>query len=376
MPQFAFKTVATDGNARAGILVTPHGEVPTPAFMPVGTQGTVKTLTPDQVRQTGAGVVLANAYHLMIRPGVDVVAAAGGIQKWSGWNGPMLTDSGGYQLFSLAELARISDEGVKFRSHVDGKKLFMSPEEAIRVQNLIGADIIMPFDDCVGFPVERFRAEESVARTLLWAKRSKAAHRRDDQALFAIVQGSTYLDLRQRCAEELVALDFPGYAVGGVSVGEGTTLIREVVEATTEWLPTQMPRYLMGVGPPEDMLRAVAAGVDMFDCVVPTRNGRNGWAFTAGGILKVKNSPYARDTAPLEDGCDCYTCRNFTRSYLRHLFKAGEILGMTLVSLHNLRYFARVMEGAREAVIKGDFSRYMREALAGLEDHRDKGETG
>jgi queuine tRNA-ribosyltransferase len=363
---FDFKVEATCGAARAGMLTTPHGVVKTPTFMPVGTQGVVKCLCPDQVRETGAGVVLANAYHLMIRPGADVVAEAGGVQKWSGWNGAMLTDSGGYQLFSLAELAKISDRGVEFRSHVDGKALFVSPEDAIRIQNLIGADIIMPLDDCVGFPVERQRAEESVARTLVWAARSKSAQRVELQALFGIVQGSTYEDLRRESAAGLVDLDFAGYAIGGVSVGEGTALIREIVGLTAPLLPEAKPRYLMGVGPPEDLLESVAAGVDMFDCVVPTRNGRNGWAFTAGGTVKVKNSPHARSGAPLEEGCDCYTCRNFTRSYLRHLFKAGEVSGMALVSLHNLRFYARLMQGARSAIVEGRYDEYKKAALAAI----------
>ena len=363
-----FELVATDGAARAGVLKTPHGEVKTPTFMPVGTQGAVKCLSPEQVRSTGSGMVLANAYHLMIRPGAHVVAGAGGVQRWTGWNGPMLTDSGGYQLFSLAELASVSDEGVEFRSHVDGSRLFMSPEDAIRVQNALGADIIMPLDDCVGFPVERHRAEESVRRTSLWAERSKAAHAREDQALFGIVQGSTFHDLRRRSAEELIETGFPGYAVGGVSVGEGTTLIREIVEATAGLLPEDRPRYLMGVGPPEDLIISVAAGIDMFDCVVPTRNGRNGWAFTADGTVKVKNSPHARSTLPIEKGCDCFACRNFTRSYVRHLFNAREMLGMTLVSLHNLRFFARLMERARDAIMDGAFDSFAREALARLDD--------
>ncbi len=371
---FGFDIVATDGKARAGRIATPHGEVLTPTFMPVGTQGSIKCLSPKQVRSAGAGIVLANAYHLMIRPGAEVIAEAGGLGQWTGWEGVTLTDSGGYQLFSLAELAKVSDKGVKFRSHVDGAALFMSPEEAIRVQNLIGADIIMPLDDCVGFPVERYRAEESVRRTLVWARASMSAHGRDDQALFGIVQGSTYGDLRRKCAEGLVAQDFAGYAIGGVSVGEGTALIREVVETSLQWLPDEKPRYLMGVGPPGDILAGVAAGVDMFDCVMPTRNGRNGWAFTARGTVKVKNAVHARDSGPLEPGCDCYTCRNFSRSYIRHLFNVGEILGMTLVSLHNLRYFARLMQGAREAITAGRFWKYYSDCMAGLAEE-GKGEA-
>ena len=358
MPAIEFSVATTDARARTGRLKTPHGEVETPTFMPVGTQGTVKCLSPEQVRSTGAGIVLANAYHLMIRPGAQTIAQCGGLQEWSGWRGPMLTDSGGYQLFSLAELAEVSDEGVRFRSHVDGTNLFVSPEEAIKVQNLLGADIIMQLDDCVGFPVERYRAEESVRRTYAWARRCRDGHARDDQALFGIVQGSTYADLRRESALGLVDLDMPGYAVGGVSVGEGTALMREVVEATLELLPEGKPRYLMGVGLPSDVLDAVAAGADMFDCVVPTRNGRNGWAFTLEGLIKVKNSPYSRDRGPIEEGCDCYACRGFTRSYIRHLFKAGEILGLVLVSLHNLRFYGRLMEGAREAIRDGRLEAY------------------
>ncbi len=363
MADFRFENIASDGAARAGLLRTPHGDVPTPTFMAVGTQGTVKSLSPDQVRSTGTGIVLANAYHLMIRPGHDVVTAAGGLARWTGWKGPTLTDSGGYQLFSLADLAKVSDDGVRFRSHVDGSPLFLSPEDAIAVQNSLGADIIMPLDDCIGFPVERYRADQSVKRTLLWASRSWAAHKRADQALFGIVQGSTFLDLRRYCAEALVEIGFPGYAIGGVSVGEGTALIREVVGATTRWLPPDRPRYLMGVGPPEDIIESVAAGIDMFDCVVPTRNGRNGAAFTASGVLKVKNAACSRDSSPIEPGCDCYACANFSRSYIRHLFNAGEILAMTLVSIHNLQYFARLLDGARLAIIDGRFDAYRRETL-------------
>lgn len=367
MSALRFSIVSTDGRARRGSVMTPHGEVPTPAFMPVGTQGTVKCLTPEQVHSTGAAMVLANAYHLMVRPGAEVVAAGGGIQKWSGWNGPMLTDSGGFQLFSLAELVRITEKGVHFRSHVDGAALFMSPEEAVRVQNLIGADVIMPLDDCVGFPADRARAEESVRRTHEWAKRSKEAHKREDQALFGIVQGATYPELRRRSAEGLVQLDFPGYAIGGVSVGESRPLMREAVDVVTGYLPASRPRYLMGVGLPMDVLDAVASGVDMFDCVVPTRNGRNSWAFTFRGVVRVRNAKHARDAGPIEEGCDCYTCRNFSRSYVRHLFSSKEILGMTLVSLHNLRFYARLMEGAREAIGEGRFEQYRDNVAGGVE---------
>jgi len=353
-----FVVTSKDGKARSGVISTAHGEVKTPAFMPVGTQGTVKCLTAEQVRSTGIEMLLANAYHLMIRPGADVVSAAGGLQEWSGWRGPMLTDSGGYQLFSLADLAEVSDEGVRFRSHVDGARLFVSPEEAMGVQNLLGADIIMPLDDCVGFPAERYRAAESVRRTLLWARRSKESHARDDQALFGIVQGSTFPDLRRESALGLGDLDLPGYAIGGISVGEGTRLMRDMVEATVGHLPVEKPRYLMGVGLPVDILEAIGAGVDMFDCVIPTRNGRNGWAFTFSGLVRVKNSQYSGDTRPIEAECDCYTCRNFPRSYVRHLFNAGELSGMTLVSIHNLRFYAKLVEGARGAIAGGESKTY------------------
>ncbi len=361
MPAITFKVDSVSGSARAGLVVTPHGAVETPTFMPVGTQGTVKCLTPLQVREVGSGIVLANTYHLMLRPGAEIVANAGGLQKWSGWGGPMLTDSGGYQVFSLSELAEISDEGVRFRSHIDGKALFLSPEEAIKIQNQLGADIIMQLDDCVGYPAERYRVNESIRRTADWARRSIDAHSRKDQALFGIVQGSTYKDLRRESALGLADLDLPGYAIGGVSVGEGSALIREVVGATVELLPEEKPRYLMGVGPPVDVLDAVADGIDMFDCVVPTRNGRNGWAFTFKGLVKVKNSVHAAAEDPIEEDCDCYTCRGFSRSYIRHLFKAGEMLGMTLVSLHNLRFYARLMEKARDAIRAGEYEAYRRE---------------
>ena len=347
--------------ARCGRLATAHGVVETPAFMPVATQGAVKALSPDQLRAAGARMLLCNAYHLMLRPGAERVAALGGLHRFMGWPGPILTDSGGYQVFSLADLRDVEDAGVRFRSHVDGTEWFLTPERCVEVQHLLGADVIMPLDECVGYPVEKARAARAMERTLSWARRSLEAHARGGprgQALFGIVQGATFRDLRAECAERLVALGFPGYAIGGVSVGEGPTLLRETVALTAPLLPADRPRYLMGVGLPEDLMDAVAMGVDLFDCVIPTRNGRNGLAFTSAGRVKVRNASHAESDLPLDPACDCVACRTVSRGYLRHLFQAGEILALTLTSLHNVRYYQRLMEEARAAIRRGTFAAF------------------
>ncbi len=340
---FEFDVSATAGAARCGRLVTPHGVVQTPAFMPVGTAATVKGVTPAQLRTTHASIILANTYHLQLRPGAEVVAGFGGLHKFMGWDGPMLTDSGGYQVFSLARINKITDDGVEFQSHIDGARMKLNAESATEIQNKLGADIIMAFDQCPPLPCPPEELERAVERTISWAARCKRAHRRSDQALFGIVQGGLDLSLRRRCAEALVGLEFDGYAIGGLSVGESFAEMVGVLGPLAPELPADRPRYLMGVGMPRDILAAVQAGVDMFDCVLPTRNGRNAYAFTATGPLKMRNEKHRLDDRPLELDCDCETCQNFSRGYIRHLFNCGEMLGPTLTSIHNVRFFQRLM---------------------------------
>jgi len=352
---FSFRVIAEDPatGARAGELRTPHGVVRTPAFMPVGTQGTVKCVTPAQLRSAGVEMVLCNAYHLSLRPGDELVARAGGLHRFMGWDGPILTDSGGFQVFSLADLRRVSESGVVFRSHIDGREVFLTPERCMEIENNLGADVIMILDECPPYPTERAVARAAMERTLGWAARCRAAHGREDQALFGIVQGCTYEDLRRECADRMAGLDFAGYGIGGLSVGEGPGLMEEMVGVTVERLPRERPRYLMGVGRPEDIAGAVGQGVDMFDCVIPTRCGRNGLAFTSGGRVKVRNQAFREDSGPLDAECGCPTCRSFSRAYLRHLLVAGEVLGMTLMSLHNIWYYMRLMERLRAAICAG-----------------------
>ncbi len=325
--------------------------------MPVGTAGSVKGVTPPQLRMTGTQMILANTYHLQLRPTAEVVRDLGGLHRFMGWDGPILTDSGGYQVFSLAGINRIDDEGVEFRSHVDGAMLRLDASTAIDIQNKLGADVIMAFDECPPLPSRREALERAVNRTIRWAQLSKDAHRREDQALFGIVQGGLDLDLRARCAAELTAIGFDGYAVGGLSVGETHEEMAGILPVVTGTLPQDRPRYLMGVGTPRDLLAAVTAGVDMFDCVLPTRNGRNSQAFTAAGLLRMRNERHRLDDRPLEDGCDCEACGRFSRGYVRHLFLSGEMLGPTLTSIHNLRFFQRFMSRIRELISEGNLSR-------------------
>ena len=361
-----FSVAKTDNNssARLATLSTAHGDINTPVFMPVGTRGSVKGLTPEQVTETGAQIILANTYHMFLRPGVDAVEKIGGLHRLMAWNKPILTDSGGYQVFSLSSLNRIGDDGVEFASHIDGRRIYLDAKIATEVQNRLGADIIMCFDECTPFPCPQDKLEKAVERSIRWAGICKQTHSRADQLLFAIVQGGIDADLRTRCAKELVELDFPGYAIGGLSVGEGHTNMLRTVEITTACLPQDKPRYLMGVGMPSDIIAAVAAGVDMFDCVLPTRNGRNGFAFTAGGAVRLRNSCHSEDTAPLEEGCDCYCCRNFTRAAIRHFFNVGEMLGPTLVSIHNIRFFQRLMADIHSHIKAGSFSGWAKEQIA------------
>ncbi|MBX6378962.1 MAG: tRNA guanosine(34) transglycosylase Tgt, partial [Clostridia bacterium] len=343
-----------------GGMETPHGPVPTPAFMPVGTLATVKAMTPEEVAATGAAMILANTYHLHLRPGEDVVAAAGGIHRFTHWPGPILTDSGGFQVFSLARLRRIDDDGVDFRSHVDGSLHRLTPEGVVHIQEALGADIIMPLDECVAFPCDWDAAAAAVRRTSLWARRSVLAKRRPDQALFGIVQGAVDPDLRRRSAAELVELALPGYAVGGLSVGEPKDVMYAVLDLVLPLLPQDRPRYVMGLGAPDDILEAVWRGADLFDSVLPTRLGRNGLALTAGGRVALRNAAWKRDFRPIQEGCDCYACRHFTRAYVRHLLKAGEILGARLVTWHNLHFLQRWMEEIRRAIAEGTLAEHRR----------------
>lgn len=354
--------------ARLGLLHTPHGTVETPIFMPVGTQATVKTMTPEEVKEAGGRLILSNTYHLYLRPGHELVREAGGLQKFMHWDGPILTDSGGFQVFSLGPLRKVSEDGVTFRSHIDGSEHFFSPEKVMEVQMALGSDIAMAFDECAPYPCSREYALEALERTTRWARRCKAVHRREDQGVFGIVQGGTFPDLRERSARELVELDFPGYAIGGLSVGEPKELMYEMLDHTVPLLPEEKPRYLMGVGSPDCLVEGVIRGVDMFDCVLPTRIARNGTVLTHRGKLVVRNAEYARDFTPLDPDCDCYACRHYTRAYIRHLIKAGEVLGIRLTTIHNLHFVLRLMEEIREAIRQGKIMEYRGKFLKNYQD--------
>jgi queuine tRNA-ribosyltransferase len=352
-----FQLLATDGAARRGRLTTLHGVVDTPAFMPVGTRAAVKSLSPDDLRAAGAQIVLSNTFHLLVRPGPDLIRELGGLHRFMSWDGPILTDSGGFQVFSLARLRRMTEDGVEFRAPTDGSAHHLSPERAIEVQHALGADVIHPLDECLGYPATREDTERSLALTLRWARRSLATHRASGNAgaLFGIVQGGFHADLRARAVAETVALGFDGYAIGGMAVGEPKPLMRELTEMVAGALPVDRPRYLMGVGKPEDLVEAVARGVDMFDCVLPTRNARNGQAFTPDGPVTLKQARWARDPRPLQADCPCPACRQFSRAYLRHLFMVEELLVYRLLSLHNLHFFLGLMAAMRGAIAEGAF---------------------
>ena len=356
--------------ARYGILHTPHGDVEVPMFMPVGTLATVKTLSPEELHQMGAGVILSNTYHLSIRPGADIVEKAGGLHKFMNWDGPILTDSGGFQVFSLAENRKITEEGVTFKNHLNGDKLFFSPETSIKIQEQLGSDIAMSFDECIPWPADYKYAKASTERTLRWAKRGKDAHTREDQALFGIVQGGDYEDLRKMCAEELVKMDFPGYSIGGTSIGEPKDKFFEMVEYAVKYLPDNKPRYIMGVGSLDYLLGGIARGVDMFDCVLPTRMARHGALMTSTGRVNIHNEKYKEDFTPLDPNCDCYCCKNYTKAYLRHLHICDETFGKRLMSIHNTRFLIKIMEGAREAIKEDRFEEYMTATLAAFGDKR------
>ncbi|MGI6570657.1 MAG: tRNA guanosine(34) transglycosylase Tgt [Caldicoprobacterales bacterium] len=349
---FGFELIKEDPNskARLGRFHTPHGSIDTPVFMPVGTQATVKAVTPDNLEKIQAQIILANTYHLFIRPGHNLIREAGGLHKFMNWHRPILTDSGGFQVFSLADLRSIREEGITFRSHLDGSEQFLSPEKVMEIENALGADIIMALDECIPYPADYDYTRRSVERTTRWLKRCIQAHRRDDQALFGIIQGGMYADLRQKSAEEILSHDLPGYAIGGLSVGEPKSLMYEMLDCTVPLMPKNKPRYLMGVGSPDCLLEGVLRGIDMFDCVLPTRIARNGTVLTSHGKVVVRNAAYERDFSPLDPECDCYACKNFTRAYIRHLIKANEILASILASIHNLRFLIRLMEDVRKAI--------------------------
>jgi queuine tRNA-ribosyltransferase len=367
-----FRIVAVDAEtkARAGELVTPHGVVETPVFMPVGTQATVKTLAPSDLEEIGAQIILSNAYHLYLRPGTQLIREAGGIHRFMGWDRAILTDSGGFQVFSIARLNRVTDDGLEFQSHLDGSRHFMSPEQNVAIQRDIGADIIMALDECVAYPAERSYAARSHELTLKWARRALDAWREapGEQSLFGIVQGATYADLRRESAAALAGMEFPGYAIGGLAVGEPKGAMREMVDAAVEELPEAKPRYFMGQGFPEDIIGSVVQGIDMFDCVMPTRNARKGSVFTSRGKLVVKNAASACDHGPMDPECTCYACRNFSRAYIRHLFAADEMLGARLASLHSLTFYVTMMREMRAAIIEGDFGDWRRSFLSRYEE--------
>ncbi len=360
---FDILTHDPDCAARRGRLVTAHGTVETPVFMPVGTQATVKSLTPDELQSLGAQILLGNSYHLHMRPGADRIGRLGGLHAFMQWPRAILTDSGGFQVFSLARINQIEEAGVTFQSHIDGSRHLISPETAVQIQLQLGSDIAMVFDECNTYPVSYQYAQESMQRTVRWAARSKAAREHGDQALFGIVQGSAFVDLRKACLEQLEAIGFDGYALGSLSVGEPKEEMLTVLETITPLMPVSRPRYLMGVGTPEDLVEGVRAGIDLFDCVMPTRNARNGMLFTAHGSIQIKNSAYADDDGPIEEGCACYTCQRFSRAYLRHLFMARELLAYRLNTLHNLHYYLQLMAAMREALEHGRFEGWRRAFL-------------
>lgn len=354
--------------ARTGRIETPHGPIETPVYMPVGTQATVKSLTPEQIKATGAQILLGNTYHLYLRPGHDIVAQAGGLHGFMAWDRPILTDSGGFQVFSLGALRKITEDGAAFQSHLDGSKHMLTPEKVMEIEQALGADIIMAFDECTAYPAEYNTAAAAMERTHRWAQRCKAAKTREDQALFGIVQGGTYADLRCESAKAIAGMDFPGNAIGGLSVGEPKSLMNDMLDVTVPILPDTKPRYLMGVGSFDCIVDGVARGIDMFDCVLQTRIARNGTALTRYGRLVVRNAQYARDFSPIEADCDCYTCRTFTRAYLRHLIKAGEMLGATLLTIHNVHATIRFISDIRCAIEQGRFVQFRKDFFAQYQD--------
>ena len=375
--KISFRVAGSDGGsaARAAVFSTAHSTVDTPVFMPVGTQATVKSMSPLELRQCGCSIILANTYHLHLRPGAPLIREAGGLHRFEGWNGSILTDSGGFQVFSLRDISKITDDGVEFKSHIDGSRHFFSPERVMEIEHDLGADIIMAFDECPPSSADTEKIKAAVDRTLVWARRCLDHHHKlhfhhgYPQHLFAIVQGGVVEPLRELCARELTAMNFPGYAIGGLAVGESMETMYGVARYTASLLPEERPRYLMGVGTPRDILECISAGIDMFDCVLPTRNARNGSAFTSAGKVNIRNAAYTKDFAhPLDDKCYCYACSNFSRAYIRHLYMAGEILAIRLLTLHNIHYYMELVKGARERILDGTFGEWKKEVLAGMTD--------
>ncbi len=360
---YELKHVEKDTGARYGILHTPHGDVETPMFMPVGTQATVKGIWPEMLKEMQSQVVLANTYHLWLRPGDDVVKQAGGLHKFMNYDGPILTDSGGFQVFSLGKMRKIEEEGVTFRSYIDGSKLFLSPEKSIEIQENLGADIIMSFDECAPYPSDYYYMKNSVERTLRWAERGLKAHKREDQALFGIVQGGEFADLRELSAKTLASMDFPGYSIGGTSVGEPKDVMYQMIDDSVKWLPENKPRYLMGVGNPIDLIEAAMRGIDMYDCVLPTRVARHGALMTHHGRMNINNEKYKYDFTPIDDQCDCYACKNYTRAYIRHLHKEDEIFGKSLMSIHNVQFLLDLSRDIREAIKNDRLLEFRKEFL-------------
>ncbi len=360
--RFGFELKKKDSSgARLGRVTTPHGEFTTPVFMPVGTRASVKGMTPEELKEMGVGIILANTYHLFLRPGHELIRDLGGLHRFMHWDGPILTDSGGFQVFSLSEFRKISEEGVYFSSHLDGSRHMLTPERAVEIQEALGADIIMALDECAPYPAELDYVKKSMELTHRWAKRCRDAKKETGQALFGIIQGGMHRELRGESVKAITEIGFDGYAIGGLSVGEEKGLMREMVSFTAERMPEGSPRYLMGVGTPEDLVFGVESGVDMFDCVMPTRNARNGTLFTRRGKLVIKNARYEKDPAPVDEGCGCYACRNYSRAYLRHLFMAGEILASRLNTVHNLYYYTSLMKGMQSAIAGGSFSGFKKE---------------
>ena len=373
--QFEILKKNNTSRARLGRCHTPHGAFLTPAFIPVGTQATVKAMTPEELREIGAEIILSNTYHLYLRPGHERIRRMGGLHRFMNWSHPLLTDSGGFQVFSLNSLVKVSEEGMQFQSHLDGSGHFISPEKAIEIQEALGADIIMCLDECTPFPASHAEAKRSLDLTLNWSRRCKEAHHRQDQALFGIVQGGMYSDLRQKSAEALLEIGFDGYAIGGVSVGESKETMFQVVEETAPHLPQNQPRYLMGVGSPGDLVEAVRQGVDMFDCVLPTRNARNGTLFTRRGKMAIKNAQYVEDPMPAEPGCSCYACRHYSRAYLRHLYLAGEILAMRLNTIHNLHFYLQLMKDMQQAIAEDRWDGFIQDFNSRWESGKEPAEA-
>jgi len=369
-----FELVKGDLGPRRGKITFPRGTIETPAFMPVGTNGTVKSMTPEELKTLGAEIILGNTFHLMLRPGTDIIKKHGDLHDFMHWDKPILTDSGGFQVFSLAKLRKITEEGVSFNSPIDGKKVMLTPESSMQVQADLGSDIVMIFDECTPYPATQQEAQDSMELSLRWAERSKIAHKGNNSALFAIVQGGMYENLREHSANQLVHIGFDGYAIGGLSVGEPKDERDKVLEITTPLLPKDSPRYLMGVGTPEDIVESVRRGIDMFDCVMPTRNARTGFLYTSTGIIKIRNAKYKDDLRPIDENCGCYTCRNYSRSYLRHLDKCKEILSSRLNTLHNLHYYQQLMKDIRQAIEEDRFEPYVEEFYAARQQEGSESE--